>query len=358
MFNLENAIAAWRRQMQKAGLTPNVIDELETHLRDELDEQMRAGSAPENAFHTAVQLLGDASKLQDEFAKSTHADPQPKQKLMRAICFISAGAIVLINSWSLMLFDLGLGDRVLGAFAIAATALYLGALPFFHQVFSPAAYLRFLHVIKIASNLVALFPIILLLSLVHVIDLDARPIATLILWLFVAAVAVSIIVIGFGRDNGWGGTGASGAPGPFVPAGPSGRRAEVSIPASTELKSPHLLENARAEALRLGHDFIGTEHVLLALLKEEEGANLLRPWQASYESVRAEVEKIVFPQTPQNIASNPALTPRARKALGIAKREARRSHQPLVSADHILSGLLLEGTGIAAIILNKLRVAF
>src|ERR1700679_1875933 len=72
MFNLEKSIAEWRRQMLAAGVkTPVPLEELENHLRDDLERQMRSGVEAEAAFQIAVARLGHAGALKKEFAKAT-----------------------------------------------------------------------------------------------------------------------------------------------------------------------------------------------------------------------------------------------------------------------------------------------
>lgn len=71
MFNLDQAIAEWRRQMVAAGIkTPEALKELETHLRDDVDHQILSGASAEQAFDMAVQQLGNAHTLKAEFAKT------------------------------------------------------------------------------------------------------------------------------------------------------------------------------------------------------------------------------------------------------------------------------------------------
>jgi hypothetical protein len=70
MFNLDNAISEWRRRMLDAGIkTPEVLDELESHLREETERQMRSGLNDRQAFETAVQQIGKAGALEEEFKK-------------------------------------------------------------------------------------------------------------------------------------------------------------------------------------------------------------------------------------------------------------------------------------------------
>jgi hypothetical protein len=71
MFDLDKAIAEWRQQMLAAGITtPVPLDELESHLRDDVEQQVRSGVSPQQAFNAAVQQLGYAKELEAEFGKS------------------------------------------------------------------------------------------------------------------------------------------------------------------------------------------------------------------------------------------------------------------------------------------------
>src|SRR4051812_39318173 len=71
MFNLDQAIATWRRQMAAGGVnSPEVLDELESHLRDDLERQMQSGSSEEQAFQAAVHQIGQAGVLKKEFKRA------------------------------------------------------------------------------------------------------------------------------------------------------------------------------------------------------------------------------------------------------------------------------------------------
>ena len=70
MFELVEAIPKWREQMAAEGLNrAGVLDELEAHLRDDIEQRMRAGLAEEEAFTAATRAMGDAEALQSEFEK-------------------------------------------------------------------------------------------------------------------------------------------------------------------------------------------------------------------------------------------------------------------------------------------------
>jgi hypothetical protein len=70
MFNLEQSIVEWRRQMLAAGLkNPGLLDELESHLREEVEQQIKSGAAAQDAFEKAVEQMGQAKALKQEFKK-------------------------------------------------------------------------------------------------------------------------------------------------------------------------------------------------------------------------------------------------------------------------------------------------
>lgn len=70
MFDLDQAIARWRRQLAQGGIgSPHLLDELEGHLRDDLEAALDAGADSESAFHNAVQHLGQVNSLEPEFKK-------------------------------------------------------------------------------------------------------------------------------------------------------------------------------------------------------------------------------------------------------------------------------------------------
>ena len=70
MFNLEQSISEWRRQMHSAGVTnPQILDELESHLREDVARRMQSGESEQHAFESAIQALGDVAVLKVEFKK-------------------------------------------------------------------------------------------------------------------------------------------------------------------------------------------------------------------------------------------------------------------------------------------------
>jgi ATP-dependent Clp protease ATP-binding subunit ClpC len=113
---------------------------------------------------------------------------------------------------------------------------------------------------------------------------------------------------------------------------------------------------AKEEARRFNHDYIGTEHILLGLIREGEGvaAAVLQKMGASLENIRIEVEKLVQPGPATQIIGDIPFTPRAKKALELAAEEARSLGHNYIGTEHLLLGLIREGEGIASQVLLNL----
>jgi len=109
---------------------------------------------------------------------------------------------------------------------------------------------------------------------------------------------------------------------------------------------------ASDEARRLTHNYIGTEHILLGLLREEDGlaARVLEQLDITVEEVRAQVARIVG-QGDELATGQIPFTPRAKKVLELALREALALGHNYIGTEHILLGLVRENTGVAARIL-------
>src|ERR1700675_2927848 len=109
---------------------------------------------------------------------------------------------------------------------------------------------------------------------------------------------------------------------------------------------------AQDEARALKHNYIGTEHILLGLLREEEGlaARVLESLDITVEEVRAQVARIVG-QGDEVTSGQIPFTPRAKKVLELALREALSLGHNYIGTEHILLGLVRENEGVAARIL-------
>ena len=123
-------------------------------------------------------------------------------------------------------------------------------------------------------------------------------------------------------------------------------------------RAQQVLALARKEADRFNHDFVGTEHLLLGLLKLGQGVavNVLQKLGLDLETVRTEVEKQVGFGSDRKRGGNIPYTPRVKRVLALATKEARTLNHTYVGTEHVLLGLLREGDGVAARVLKNLDV--
>jgi ATP-dependent Clp protease ATP-binding subunit ClpC len=123
-------------------------------------------------------------------------------------------------------------------------------------------------------------------------------------------------------------------------------------------RAQQVLVLARKEAERFNHNYVGTEHLLLGLIKLGQGVavNVLQRMGLDLERVRMEVEKHVGSHPETNMVGNIPYTPRVKKVLALAAKEAKALNHSYVGTEHILLGLLREGEGVAARVLKSLEV--
>ena len=123
-------------------------------------------------------------------------------------------------------------------------------------------------------------------------------------------------------------------------------------------RAQQVLALARKEADRFHHNFVGTEHLLLGLIILGQGVavNVLQKMGVNLETVRVEVERQVGTGPDQKTFGNIPYTPRVKRVLALAAKEAKALNHTYVGTEHILLGLLGEGGGVAAIVLKNLEV--
>ena len=265
MFDLDQAISEWRRQMTDGGVkSPEILSELESHLRDDVEQRMRSGLAAKQAFEVAVRQMGPVEVLSTEFAKVKGRGERLRLTLKVTCCVVFTGIIVLASG----AFRVGmiLGTGILLFSALTCVAFYMRG---------------WRHAGQFQKGLRNLSP--------------------------------------------------------------SGKRT---------------LQLACEEATRLQHDFAGTEHVLLGLTRLEAGivASVMRRLGLNREVVQREVEQFVSGFPAQQAIWNIPFTPRVRKAILLATKEAKILNHDRIGGEDIFLGLLLEGDGVAARVLNKLGV--
>ncbi|GAB1487794.1 ATP-dependent Clp protease ATP-binding subunit [Opitutaceae bacterium] len=123
-------------------------------------------------------------------------------------------------------------------------------------------------------------------------------------------------------------------------------------------RAQQVLALARKEADRFHHNYVGTEHILLGLIKLGQGVavSVLQKMGLDLETVRAAVEKQVGTGTETKTQGSIPYTPRVKKVLALAGKEAKALNHSYVGTEHILLGLLREGEGVAARVLKSLDI--
>ncbi len=265
MFDLERAISEWRRQLIAGQVkSPEILDELESHLRDDIEQRMRSGLPATEAFDLAVRQMGAAEDLNTEFAKIQKRD-EPLRLTLKVACWATFACIVLLASRG---FSVGMKSGA-GLFLISAIT---------YTAFLVRGWRRNGQFQKMLGNL-----------------------------------------------------------------SPSGKQT---------------LQLACEEAPLLHHNFVGTEHVLLGLTRMETGtvSNVMRRLGLNREMVQREVEQFVANFPAQPVIVNIPYTPRVKKAILLATKEAKILNHERIGGEDIFLGLLLEGDGVAARVLRKLGI--
>jgi hypothetical protein len=343
MFNIEEAINAWRKGLRAQGIkSREILDELESHLREDVQQQIESGRHAGEAFRAAVQRIGQGPALKAEFAKVRGGKQNRLHLLFRVACFVSAPFMLVSSAWALLDSEgPGIGGW-LTFFAIACMALYLGSLPFWYR-FLPNPYRRgFGIAFKALIYFVAAFPIFALLEAAEVIHVPVETALFMFAWALTAAVTGTVLAymcLDIERGLGWG---------------------ILDFPSTDKFTdvAQQAIEIAYEEAARLGHDFVGTEHLLLGIISSESGLlmDLFRKWDLNSDKVRAEIEKMVGRGVGRKSARDIPFTPRSKRALALALKEAHGMGHSFIHSEHIFLGLLLESEGVAGLVLRQLGV--
>ncbi len=123
-------------------------------------------------------------------------------------------------------------------------------------------------------------------------------------------------------------------------------------------RAQQVLALARKEAERFNHNYVGTEHILLGLIKLGQGVavNVLQNMGLDLETVRIEVEKQVGAGPEGELTGNIPYTPRVKKVLNLSDKEANQLDHSYIGTEHLLLGLIREGEGVAARVLASLNI--
>lgn len=121
MFNLEQTITNWRQQMRAAGIrSPQVLEELEGHLREEIEQQIKSGLDARTALERAAQEIGGPNRIQNEFQK-IGSTARMLEWFMIIICAAFLGLITFLCATTVVRCFTSAGDRAMASVAMAST---------------------------------------------------------------------------------------------------------------------------------------------------------------------------------------------------------------------------------------------
>jgi hypothetical protein len=199
MFNLEKAVASWRRQMMKAGIkNAQIMDELEAHLREEVEHQLAEGTDPEVAFDKATLKMGAPKPLQREFKKCRGVQSD-RRRFYQALYILSALIFILINGWTMIALELTGMERIELLSVVVSVCFYLVAMPLLPRLLWPV-YARLVRLIKYVTCILALWPIVALLSVFHVFSFELGNMTVMAIWSVYAGIMIGALAGAFHRD--------------------------------------------------------------------------------------------------------------------------------------------------------------
>jgi hypothetical protein len=303
-----------------------------------VDEQIRSGKTSEGAFKSAVVQMGHSRELGAEFSK-LDAGGARRPKYLTAFCLLAAASIA-INAVP-MFGELAANasiSRVLGLAGMLAIGAYLFALPFCFRWLPSMRRPTVAWALNLGSLLVSFWILLALLSALHLVEVKLDEVAVQFFWALVPAFFATLLAyktFAFGPDT-----------------------ARPQIVKAISPDADQALKLARDEAIHLGHDFIGTEHLLLGLLRTENRitAQVLKRFGLDEHLIRADVERIVCPGCEKSGLKTIPYTPRAKSVIDFAGREAAAMGRTTIGPEHLLLGILLEPDGVAGVVLRKLGI--
>jgi hypothetical protein len=195
MFNLDNEISAWRKQMLFAGIqSPVPLDELESHLRDEITRLVENGADPQAAFEAATQKIGGPTMIKEEFSK---IQPSRRKQFIPLLLPLFASVFALCVALSLLLRLGNFAEMTLGQSLSALAAIAFGLLLswsgwFGYRAFSflPAKRARFM--VGSGCCLLMLWWTTFFFVVLPGCEFDMAQLLVAILWGFIASAGFAI----------------------------------------------------------------------------------------------------------------------------------------------------------------------
>src|ERR1051325_8360551 len=134
MFDLEKSIAEWRKEMLVAGIkAPVPLEELEIHLREEIERQSQPRQNKQRAFEIAVERVGQPATLKEEFKKVGTDAVARERKWMRVYCASFPIFYFFLVIRGLLRLEMTFRERTLGFVALALTCVFIWSTQYYHK---------------------------------------------------------------------------------------------------------------------------------------------------------------------------------------------------------------------------------
>jgi hypothetical protein len=197
MFDLEKSIADWRKQMLAAGIkTPVPLEELEIHLREEIERQTQSGLNAEKAFASGVQTIGQVCALKTEFAKVGGVEKSAKWE-RRIAGFILVGAVIPPATFALLKNEMSLAWRLLGFADVAVIILAVLGGRYINRSFPVVLDKRVRMVIGIAFGLLSMTGMVVFMNFVLPnFELTEGQLVVVVLWALTLTAALGAVWAG------------------------------------------------------------------------------------------------------------------------------------------------------------------
>ena len=202
MFNLDAALSEWRRQMLAAGIkTPVPLNELEMHLREEIEHQVESGIDARKAFGAATQKIGQAYTLRNEFNKVGGKSEDMKQKLMRIYFVIFPILYSVMGLYGLLKMEMHAALRMLGFIAVALSVFSIWYAPQAHKHLPNVLNRKARLTIQIAPLLLWMVCAgVFMNSVLPRLNLTQGQLVVTVLWLMMQTALMSSLGYGLGDD--------------------------------------------------------------------------------------------------------------------------------------------------------------
>jgi hypothetical protein len=140
MFKLDHEIAEWRSKLKAAGIkSPELLDELENHLRETVEHQMKSGSKESDAFENAVRQMGQAASIKTEFEKACVLPGSASRIILQAFIYSSMLGYLSLATFGLIKHNMSATERLLGFTALATMLLLaIGSFAIFRRCYNNA----------------------------------------------------------------------------------------------------------------------------------------------------------------------------------------------------------------------------